>query len=196
MASGPRVDHGVPTLLVIHGPPAAGKLTVARRVAERTGWALFHNHLTVDLLLALFDFGSPQFVEHRERIWLDLIGGAIGTGRSVVFTFNPERTVDPGFPGRLVARVAEMGGEVTWVALTCPDAVVEERVGSASRLGTGKLTSVAMYRQLRAEGAFDFPALPADVSVDTGELAPEEAARRITEQLQRRGKAGAGGAGG
>src|SRR3712207_8263459 len=32
-------------LLFLHGPPAVGKLTVARRVAELTGWRLFHNHL-------------------------------------------------------------------------------------------------------------------------------------------------------
>ncbi len=32
---------------------------------------LFHNHLTVDLVAALFDFGSEPFVRLRESIWLD-----------------------------------------------------------------------------------------------------------------------------
>ncbi|WP_210505209.1 hypothetical protein [Naasia sp. SYSU D00057] len=40
-------------MVFIHGPAASGKLTTARALAERTGFALFHNHLVVDALLAL-----------------------------------------------------------------------------------------------------------------------------------------------
>ncbi len=40
-------------LVLIHGPAAAGKLTVAREVARLTGAALFHNHLVVDAVAAL-----------------------------------------------------------------------------------------------------------------------------------------------
>ncbi|MFD2498935.1 hypothetical protein ACFSTI_08890 [Rhizorhabdus histidinilytica] len=47
-------------LVFLHGPVAAGKLTVARLVAERTGIALFHNHLVVDAVAAVFPFGSPD----------------------------------------------------------------------------------------------------------------------------------------
>jgi hypothetical protein len=37
----------------------------------RTGLRLFHNHLTVDLVASLFEFGSEPFVRLRESIWLD-----------------------------------------------------------------------------------------------------------------------------
>lgn len=37
-------------LLFIYGPPASGKLTVAREPAALTGYRLFHNHLVVDAL--------------------------------------------------------------------------------------------------------------------------------------------------
>jgi len=41
-------------LVVLHGRPAVGKLTVGRALAQASGWRLFHNHLIVDALLALF----------------------------------------------------------------------------------------------------------------------------------------------
>lgn len=43
-------------LVVIYGAPGVGKLTVARELARKTGYKLFHNHLTVDLVKSLFDF--------------------------------------------------------------------------------------------------------------------------------------------
>ena len=45
-------------LVFIYGPPAAGKLTIARKVAEKAGLALYHNHMIVDAVGAVFPFGS------------------------------------------------------------------------------------------------------------------------------------------
>lgn len=52
-----------PTLLFVVGPPAVGKMTVAQAVAERTGLRMFHNHLSIEIALRYFDFGTPAF--HR-----------------------------------------------------------------------------------------------------------------------------------
>ena len=43
-------------LIVLHGPPAVGKLTVGREASALTGFPLFHNHLVVDTVTA----GSPS----------------------------------------------------------------------------------------------------------------------------------------
>jgi len=55
-------------LVFLFGLPGSGKLTVAREPSALTGWKLFHNHLTVDLLLAVFPFGCKEFIELREQI--------------------------------------------------------------------------------------------------------------------------------
>ena len=70
-------------LVFIHGPAASGKLTVARELAARTGLSLFHNHLVVDALLAVFPFGSPGFVLLRETMWMDVFRAAAAEGRSL-----------------------------------------------------------------------------------------------------------------
>jgi hypothetical protein len=47
--------------LIIVGPAAAGKMTIGRAIAEKTGYKLLHNHMTIDLLLNIFEHGSKQF---------------------------------------------------------------------------------------------------------------------------------------
>jgi len=168
-------------LLLLHGPAASGKLTVAKAVCERTGMRLFHNHLVVDTLLAVFQFGSPEFVELRERTWLGVFEAAAKAGISLVFTFAPEATVRPEFIGNAADIVEKYGGEVCFVELRCPVQEIERRLNAPSRHDWMKLKSVAIFRELRAKGAESFPALPAGLVLDTSAMPSEEAARRICE---------------
>src|ERR1700722_18638783 len=93
-------------LVFIYGLPATGKLTVAQELAAITGFRLFHNHLVVDLLLSIFEFGSPPFIELREEIWLSVFDRACRTRTSgFIFTFTPEATVRPDFIDRMLRTV-------------------------------------------------------------------------------------------
>lgn len=171
-------------LIFLHGPPAAGKLTVARALAETTGLALFHNHYVVDAVGAVFPFGSPAFRRLREHYWLEMFEAAAEAGRSLIFTFAPEGTVSRGFPQAAAAAVTARGGRVRFIALTCPDDEQERRLEAASRAEYGKLRSVDMLRDLKAKGAFDYPPLPAELTLNTADLAPADAAARIAEHLR------------
>ena len=171
-------------LVFLYGPAAVGKLTVGRALARRTGLRLFHNHLVVDALLAVFPFGSAPFVELRERMWLDVFAAAAADGTSLIFTFAPESTVSEGFPEAAAACIADHGGRVRFVRLTAPVEVQEARVGNESRRANGKLTDLDLLRQLRAAGSQTYRHLPAELTVDTGALAPDEAAACIAEGLR------------
>lgn len=171
-------------LVFIHGPAACGKLTVATELAALTGLRLFHNHLTVDLAASLFDFGSEPFKRLRESIWLESFREAAEHGQSLVFTFHPESTVDPGFPERAESAIRRYGGEVVFVELTCSESEIERRVESQSRARYGKLQSLTRYRALRDSGAFAFPPLPAPaLRIDTSVTPPRDAARQIADLL-------------
>src|ERR1700751_3457927 len=85
-------------LVFIYGMPATGKLTVARELSRITGYPVFHNHLVVDLLLSIFQFGSQPFVALREEIWLSVFRKAAENQLpGLIFTFAPESTVRPSF---------------------------------------------------------------------------------------------------
>jgi hypothetical protein len=170
-------------LLFIHGAPAVGKLTVARELAGMTGFRLFHNHLTVDLVSSLFPFGSEPFVELRERIWLAAFAEAARQNLSLIFTFNPERTVRDQFVGEAIQVVKSNGGEVVFVELTCVEEELERRMADESRKEFGKLASVDQYRSLKQAGAFAFPRLPNDLTLDTTKQSPRETAALIKDFL-------------
>ena len=170
-------------LVFLHGPAAVGKLTVGRALAARTGLPLFHNHLIVDPVHAVFEFGSPSFVRLREACWLSVFEEAAMANRSLIFTFAPEATVRPEFIDETLEVVESHGGRVRFVALTAPEAVQEARVENPSRAEFGKLRSLEVLRRLRAGGGQAFPPIPGELTVDTSQLAPDDAAAHIALQL-------------
>jgi AAA domain len=170
-------------LIFLHGAPAVGKLTVARELEKLTGFRLFHNHLTVDLCTSLFPFGSEPFIHLREQIWLAAFAEAARNDVSLIFTFNPERTVRERFVQDARDAVESAGGRIVFVELTCTEAELERRMEDPSRKEFGKLASVELYRSLRDDGAFNFAKLPEGLSFDTTNQAPDATARAIAEKI-------------
>ena len=172
-------------LIVLYGLPATGKHTVARELAAITGYKLFHNHLVVDLLLSVFDFGTEPFVALREDIWLSIFEEA-ATAKipALIFTFNPENTVSPAFIPNVVEALEQTGGEVDFIELQCPLDELKSRMDSPSRLQFRKLTSVQLFEQLHADGVFDTSHMPTPrLTIDTSTCTPAQAAQ-IAQTLQ------------
>lgn len=170
-------------LVFIHGAPAVGKLTVARELARLCGLPLFHNHLTVDLVSSIFPFGSEPFVRLREEIWLATFRQAARDNTSLIFTFAPERTVRPHFIDDTNNVVESSGGKIIFVELTCAEPVLQERLVNPTRSEFGKLNSIEQYRELKDEGAFQFPRIASTLSLDTTNTDPEVTAQLIADHL-------------
>ena len=172
-------------LVFIYGRPAVGKLAVGRILSEKIGAPLFHNHLTVNLVLSIYGFGTPGFVELRERIWMDVFRRAAADRVPVlIFTFNPESSVPQRFIDGLFAEIAAGGGRVIPIELTASESTIEERLGAESRKREGKTLDAHTYRVLRMRGAFDSPVIPSPVaSISTDTAAPEQVAERIAALL-------------
>lgn len=172
------------SVIFIHGPAASGKHTIGSLVSEKLGLPLFHNHLTVDLVKALFEFGTEAFIKLRASIWREAFQAASDSRRSFVFTFNPEITVDPSLIDELVSYIENAGGVVHYVELTCSDQEIVKRIGNETRRKFGKLTDATIYKEIKKAGGFEFPPFPAPViSIDTEVTAPEIAAEQIVQVL-------------
>jgi chloramphenicol 3-O-phosphotransferase len=170
-------------LIFLHGAPGVGKLTVARELARLTGFKLFHNHLTVDLVGAVFPFGTEPFVLLREEIWLATFRQAAKNETSLIFTFAPEGTVRSEFIPETISAVESRGGKVVFVELTCGEEELERRLEDPSRSKFGKLQSIEQYRELKKSGAFDFPRIVSGLSVETTATEPKLIARTIADYL-------------
>ena len=171
-------------LVFVYGPPAAGKYTVSRRVAEITGLALFHNHLVVDTVASVFPFGSPSFVRLREQFWMNVFEAAVAEDRSLVFTFQPEGSVAPDFAQRVVDLVRGAGGEVLLVHLKLSADGQMARISNADRAAFGKLRDAALLAKLQAQFEACERAMPAaDIVIDTEQVSVEAAAAMIAARF-------------
>ena len=126
-----------PTLLFVIGPPAVGKMTVGQAVADRTGLKLFHNHMTIEPVLRLFPFESPQFGRlvggFRRQILEEVAASSLA---GLVFTY----VWAFGEPGeaeaveQFAAPFRARGGRVLFLELTADQAIRLERNTGATRL--------------------------------------------------------------
>jgi shikimate kinase len=165
-------------MIFIYGPPAAGKLTVARIVGERLGYRVLHNHLTVDAVLPILPFDHPEFGSLVQRMREDLIGTAHRAGVdlvcTVVFAAGEEAMVD--------GLVGPYADNVTFVRLTAPPEALRARVTSDSRKAYGKIADVELLEDILER--YDVYCEIGDretVTLDTDQLSPEEAADLIVD---------------
>ncbi len=172
-------------LVILYGPPGVGKLTVAQQLAERTGYKLFHNHLTTDLVTSIFSFGSEPMMRLTMKYRVDMLEEAAKAGiPGVIHTFVYARGADDEFMQALIDAVEPHGGRVTLVLLRCDPEVLLERVIAESRSAFGKLRNQETVRRLlREEALMDpYPHRPS-VVIDNTRLDPASVAAMIEANL-------------
>lgn len=76
--------------IIILGPPAVGKMTVAQELSKRLALKVFHNHLIIEALLPIFNFESESYKslvrEFRNRIFEETIKAGLD---GIIFTYVP-----------------------------------------------------------------------------------------------------------
>ena len=172
-------------LIVIYGPPAAGKHTVGQKLAELTGYKFFYNHLTVDIVRVLFNDED----ERRNKLLSDLrllvIKQAVHYDTNIIFTMGyTDDDLGREFIKQAVQAVTEKDGTVHFIRLNPPDATLFERVGGKSRSKLRKSTSIkALDRMLKTRNFRAVINYPSSLELDTSKLSPEESAQRIIDEF-------------
>ena len=177
--------------IIICGPPASGKMTVGQELNKLTGYPLFYNHLSLELVNQFFDFGTPHFRSLDKKIRFDIfeevanseLPGLIFT---LVWAFDDPR--DEAYVDQIIGIFAPRNPQVCLVELKCE---LEERLkrnrhenrlahkpskrdveASEKRL----LTNEGGHRMNRLEG--EFPA-KAFLTIENTHLTAKEVAERI-----------------
>ena len=167
-------------LIVIHGAPAVGKLTVANELSKLTGYKVFHNHLSIDCVKPVFDFGTPEFWRVVGRVRDLIISEAIREQISLIHTFCYEFGADDEYFRKLIDSAEHYGGEAHLVLLICDDDERRRRIGNESRVKIGKLTNPDRVGESDVELNKPLPGRETLI-IDTTHELPENTARRIAE---------------
>jgi hypothetical protein len=129
-------------LLFIYGPPAVGKLTTAMEIAKRTDFKVFHNHLTIDAVKPVFEFGTKPFWKLVDLFRLQTFEAAAREDVNLIFTFCYAKGSDDKYVAKVSKIIRENGGDVCFVLLTAEREEIEKRVVNESRLKYNKANSV------------------------------------------------------
>ena len=171
-------------LVILYGAPAAGKLTIATELGKQTGFKVFHNHLSIDCVKPVFDFGTPPFLRMIETIRFAIIAEAARERVDLIHTFVYAFGEDDEHFAKLIASAEDNGGEVHLVLLKCDEEVLRSRIGNESRVKIGKLTDPdSIDRSLKRYNLRSTYPGRDSLVIDTTELEPCEAAAQIIEHF-------------
>lgn len=179
-----------PTLLVIMGPPAVGKMTVGMAIARRTGLRLFHNHQTIDLVLPFFAFGTPPYSrlvgEFRRRMFEEVAASDLP---GLIFTYVRafDHATDTAEVEALASIFRSRGGAVFFLELDATQAERLRRNETPLRLSAKpfkrdlsksreQLLELDGKYQLNSRGELDAGANY--VRIDNTDLSPDDVAER------------------
>jgi len=178
---------------MIVGPPAVGKMAVGLEIAKKTGYKLLHNHGTIELIIPIFEYGSPKFSilnnEFRQRIFeevatSDLLGFIFTF--VVAFNLDEEKTYMEG----IAKTFRDQGHIVYCVELYAPLAIRLERNKHPLRLDakpSKRNVELSAERLRRMDAKYimtsneDYPFFFQEnyFKIDTSNLSAEETADKI-----------------
>lgn len=180
--------------VLLFGPQAVGKMTVGQELAKKTGLKLFHNHMTIDLLVPLFGF-TPEMWQlchlFRKEIFRSVAKSNLyGIIFTTVWAFNQQEDWDHV---ETICRIfRETGGEIYFVEL---EADVKERLRrnrtpnrlnhkptkrNISQSEQDLLDSMKKYRLNSHDGEIREKNY---LRINTMHLSPEKAAQIIQQQF-------------
>ena len=171
-------------LLFIYGSPAVGKLTVANEIARLTDLKVFHNHLSIDCIEPVFEFGSKSFAKLIEIIRVETIAEAASVGQNLIYTFCYAKDLDDAHVQKITEAVESNGGEVFFVLLTAEKEELIKRVTEESRRKYGKAKTVELM-DFFFENYDLFSPVPDRTSliVDNTNLSAETTAQKIIDHF-------------
>ncbi len=124
-------------LVMLFGPPAVGKMTVGREIARRTGYKLFHNHMSIEPILDIFEWGTPSFNRLTMLIRRRVIEEAVAAdlpGLIFTFVWNVDDPSEHDSVAHLVEPAITAGVRLDFVEIRADLATRLAREGTPDRL--------------------------------------------------------------
>ena len=167
-------------LIFIYGAPAVGKLTVAQELAKQTGFKVFHNHLSIDAIEPVFEFGTKSFWDLVHLIRFETIKEAARARQNLIHTFCYARGEDDAYVKTITDAVEENRGKVCFVLLTCQRSELEKRVLAESRKSHGKVSNLEILNEILDKYDLSSPVPEREsLCIDNTNLSAEAAAQKI-----------------
>ncbi len=181
-------------IIVITGPIAVGKMTVAEALKEKTGYNLMVNHDSFEVSDKIFGFATPAQKEFNKLIRMAAFDTAVKYNESMIFTikvdFNDSNELS--YLNEIKAKFENTGGNFYFVELSASLDTRLERNVTPNRLQKKKskqdlewsrknlLYAQEKYRMNTNEDEYWFDN---HLKINNENLSPEVAAQMIVDKF-------------
>ncbi|HEC64147.1 MAG TPA: hypothetical protein ENI23_02505 [bacterium] len=173
-------------LIFIYGPPSVGKLTIGKALAEITGYKLFHNHLTVNLVTSVFPFATQEAQELMAQIRLSIFKqGITANVPGIISTQIYSKPETDHFIKQILKLFQKTTGQVHFVQLKTTDEMLLKRVVSEDRKKYGKTVSPKELKEMISNYILKskIPFVES-LTIDNTKLNPEDCAAKIMKHYR------------
>lgn len=171
--------------VIIYGPPAVGKLTVADKLAKLTGYRVLHNHLFNDLISEVIPFGTGDYFDLAVKFRLEMFKLALLENVSIISTFCYDKRTDQKFIDSIVRSANKYKSSIHFVQLICDKEELFKRVKEPSRSKFRKLkTKVGLEKCFKRYDLFNKIKKYPSLTIDNTSLSPKKVAKMIKEHYQ------------
>lgn len=168
-------------LIFLYGPPAVGKLTVAKQLQKKLGYKLLHNHMIINMLAEIFGYDGPERRTLVREFRLRILEEAAKDNIDMIITVGNAGNAIFDYFDTLLASVEVNGGTVYLIQLTADKKTLLNRVESATRKEHGKYFGKDILEKTLATypDMFDKYSKKEHLTINTAETQPEEAVEKI-----------------
>ena len=169
--------------IVLYGPPAVGKLTVARELAKKGNAHVFDNHKVIELIAPVVGGNDAELITLSYSLQLQILNAAMRLSHEDIimpFTFTVDLQPDIAFLQTIVEAGRAHNVRVDLIHLHAKCHTLLERTVMESRRGTTKITDPLLLDNLLKTYNFDKP-MPGDhaITINTTHMTPSEVAQQI-----------------
>jgi hypothetical protein len=174
-------------LIILYGAPAVGKLAVGKELEKITGYKLFHNHLSLDMVEGIFTSKDKIFWPLVQKFRLEMIDAAAKEKvKGVIFTSGYSgQPKDETLEG-MIKIVKKYGGKTYFVHLVCSREEMFRRVKSTDRKKHLKTTTIARLKKLLPHWDMDkeIPFKEENIRIDNTKISAKNVANMIKKQYR------------
>ncbi len=175
-------------LVVLYGPPATGKLTVAAELSRITGYEIYDNHISFDQATnEKLILGTKEFSKRVVELRIEKFRTLVDSNTSAIFTsIWKEANYESAQQLReLITAPPNSGNNVYFVYLTADRNELLRRVEGDSRRIKGKIkTKEELAEYLDKHPAVEKAPIPGSLTINNTDVSPQESARRIANHFK------------
>ncbi len=169
-------------VILIHGPPGAGKFTVATELSKITEYKVIHIHSIYDCLENIFTKDRYEIsLKLLNKIYLDIFEEASNANvKGLIFTYTEIAKDDYAFVRKVKEVLDKKNGQLQFVHLVCNKDELKKRVLGESRKAFKKTKTIEELEYLLSikDYVSIFPGSKT-LELDNSILTPQDVAQKI-----------------